>query len=305
MKKEPLISVVIPSYNHQEYVEETIRSIWNQAYKHLEIVIVDDDSTDNSQEILNKLKKESPLPFKLYTNTKNLGISKTLNIALSHAIGDLICFIASDDVFAKDRFSSQIKSFKDNPNLKLAYANGTQLTEKGKKGNIHSKKVEKLLNRKPSEILYFLYTNVSPIFIQTALVDTQLIKSFGGFNNDIIADDWYLNTKMFEGISTKNEYVYINESVIYYRRHDNNIHKNNTRHIALKLQFIEKVTPPKLKKIACSNISMNIANDAIKRQDWKEAFGFFIKAQKCQAKLKGIFFLLKFSLKYLKHTIKS
>lgn len=303
-KKEPLVSVIIPSYNHQKYVEETIRSIWHQAYSHLEIVVVDDYSTDNSLEILNSLKDESPLPFKLYTNTENLGISKTLNIALSHATGDLICFIASDDVFSKDRFSSQLKFFKENPSLKLAYANGIELTEKGEGGNIHSAKVKDLLNKKPSEILYFLYTNVSPIFIQTALIDAQLIKSFGGFNDEILADDWYLNTKMFEGITFQNEYTYINENVISYRRHDNNIHKNNTRHIALKLQFIEKVTPARFKNIACSNINMNIANDAMKRKSWKESFYFFVKSQTCQFKLKGIFYLLKFSLKYLKNIIK-
>ena len=62
---EPLISVLIASYNHAHFIEETIRSIWNQTYKNIEIIIVDDASPDSSVDVLTKLQRKSPITMKI------------------------------------------------------------------------------------------------------------------------------------------------------------------------------------------------------------------------------------------------
>ena len=79
MKETPLVSVIIPAYNAERYVELAVRSIMNQTYKNLEILITDDCSTDRTFEILKKLEEEDSR-IKLFRNDKNLGIVDSLRI---------------------------------------------------------------------------------------------------------------------------------------------------------------------------------------------------------------------------------
>lgn len=99
--KEPLVSIVIPLYNTEEYVEESIRSIINQSYKNLEIIVVDDCSTDNSLEIVKKLAEEDSR-IKIYRHKKNKRAGGARNTGLKHASGEFFMSIDSDDVMLQD-----------------------------------------------------------------------------------------------------------------------------------------------------------------------------------------------------------
>lgn len=79
ISKKPLVSVVISSYNHEPYIEQTIESIVNQTYSNIEIIVFDDGSTDNSPVILDKLSKKYNFYFE---RQKNIGLSATLNKGL-------------------------------------------------------------------------------------------------------------------------------------------------------------------------------------------------------------------------------
>lgn len=295
-KEKHKISIIIPSYNHSKYIKQTIHSIWNQVYKNIEIIVVDDHSSDSSVSKLKVLQQNSPSPFILHVNQENYGISQTLNKALELCTGDLVCFIASDDYFSEDRFTSAIQLFQSSKTLKLVYSNGRELIGNNIGEEIHRKKVKQLLASPPKTILNFLYTNVSPIFLQTALIDAHFLKETGGFNGNILADDWYLNTRMFEQISEKNEYTFDDTIVIYYRRHPNNIHKNTQRHSALKMQFIDKVTPKNLKKDAYFNILSSMAFEELKKRNWSASAAYHWKAQRHKANL---LLLIKYLLKAL------
>lgn len=104
MKEEKdLISVLMPTYNVEKYVEEAVRSILDQTWKNFELIIVDDCSTDKTFAILQKLAQED-LRIKLYRNEANLKICKTLNRAWSYATGNYIARMDGDDVSTPDRF---------------------------------------------------------------------------------------------------------------------------------------------------------------------------------------------------------
>lgn len=91
----PLVSVLIPVYNSDKYLERCLNSISNQTYWHLEIIIVDDESTDKSSSIFDEFCKKD-LRAEVYHN-ENHGISYTRNFALDHAKGEYIFWIDSDD----------------------------------------------------------------------------------------------------------------------------------------------------------------------------------------------------------------
>lgn len=73
------VSVLIPSYNHRHFIGETLRSIWQQPYRDVEIVVVDDCSTDGSQEIIEELRQQSPMPMVVRLRQENRGALATLD----------------------------------------------------------------------------------------------------------------------------------------------------------------------------------------------------------------------------------
>ncbi len=96
-KDYPLISVIITTYNVEMYIEQAIKSVLNQTYKNLEIIIVDDCSSDNTQEIISKYEKNNNIIFKKLDQRTGGGCCYTSNIGLSMAKGEYICFLDGDD----------------------------------------------------------------------------------------------------------------------------------------------------------------------------------------------------------------
>ncbi len=109
MTKESKISVVIPCYNVKEYVEKSIISVFNQTYKNIEIIVVDDKSTDGTYEVLKTLEEKYKNKFKLYQNKKNMGLAFTRNFGVKMATGKFIGFIDSDDYIDETYYEELVK----------------------------------------------------------------------------------------------------------------------------------------------------------------------------------------------------
>lgn len=115
---QPLITVLMPVYNVEAFVESAILSIVNQSYKNLQIIIIDDCSTDSTySKALNISKLDSRIL--LLKNDKNLKIVKSLNIALEFAEGDYIARMDGDDICSLDRLEKQIHFLLSNPEYYL------------------------------------------------------------------------------------------------------------------------------------------------------------------------------------------
>ena len=100
------ISVIVPVYNTEDYLERCIRSIMNQTYKNLEIIVVNDGSTDDSLNILESLREEDNRI--IIINQENMGVSKARNKGLDYATGEFITFVDSDDFIEKDMYEIMI-----------------------------------------------------------------------------------------------------------------------------------------------------------------------------------------------------
>ena len=114
----PLISVLIPVYNVEAFVEEAILSICNQTYKNIEIIVIDDCSTDNTYNIVSELIATDPR-IRLYKNDKNSKIVKTLNFAFKQAKGEFIARMDGDDISAPERLEKQLQYLLINPQYYL------------------------------------------------------------------------------------------------------------------------------------------------------------------------------------------
>lgn len=101
----PLVTVVIPSYNHEKYVKNAIESVFDQCYTLVELIVIDDGSIDGSPKIISELSKKYSFDF---IARDNKGLAKTLNEGINLAKGKYICFLASDDYYLPNRIESAV-----------------------------------------------------------------------------------------------------------------------------------------------------------------------------------------------------
>jgi glycosyltransferase involved in cell wall biosynthesis len=114
---QKLVSIIIPAYNSEKYIEESIKSALSTKYSNFEIVIVNDGSTDNTQSIINKMVSENSVIRSYYQ--KNAGASAARNHAISKAKGEYILPLDSDNCISPDYVGEAVKVLDNNHNVKL------------------------------------------------------------------------------------------------------------------------------------------------------------------------------------------
>lgn len=131
---EGLVSIIMPSWNTDRFIAESIQCVIDQTYTNWELLIVDDCSTDNTDSIVNPFLKDKRIKY--FKNKKNCGAALTRNRALRMAQGEWIAFLDSDDIWAPDKLMWQIKFMKKN-NLVFSYHEYEKIDEKDKPLNIY------------------------------------------------------------------------------------------------------------------------------------------------------------------------
>lgn len=128
-----LVSIIMPSWNTARFIGESINSVLKQTYANWELIIVDDCSTDNTDDVVKQFNDKRIRYFK---NEKNLGAALTRNRALKEANGEWIAFLDSDDLWTKDKLEHQIKFMKEN-NYVFSYHEYVKIDEESKPLNIY------------------------------------------------------------------------------------------------------------------------------------------------------------------------
>lgn len=108
------VSVIVPVYNAEKYLRDCLKSLVNQTLDEIEIIAIDDASSDTSLDILREYEKKYPTKIKVLSNKKNLGQGATRNIGVSHATGRYITFVDSDDYVSYDMYASLYEDAKKN-----------------------------------------------------------------------------------------------------------------------------------------------------------------------------------------------
>ena len=118
-KMTKLISVVVTCYNHENYIEQCLRSIFNQTYRNIELIVLDDGSTDSSSEVIQEVLKESPF-VTIFESHENIGVVRTRNKGLNLLNGDYFLFVDSDD-FLDDRYVEELYDCANNHQADIVY----------------------------------------------------------------------------------------------------------------------------------------------------------------------------------------
>jgi alpha-1,3-rhamnosyltransferase len=216
--QDNLVTVVISSYNHAPYVEQSILSVIKQTYRHVELFVIDDGSTDDSVGRIEALQRIHGFDFRVQ---ENRGLTRTLNEAIDRARGAFIAPFGSDDVMIEDRLSRQMAHIADKPevgicagNIELMNADGTPYVEKHPKPQPSFRRLnfeDVFLERKP----------FAPA--PTQLIRKEALQKVGGFNPAIRLEDLYIQLKI-----THAGYCIDALGVVLarYRKHPTNTYKN-------------------------------------------------------------------------------
>ena len=120
MISKPLISICIPCYNSDKYIKDCIESGLNQTYENIEVIVLDNMSTDNSWSIISKISNSS---LRKFQNEKNIGMVKNFKKIYKLAKGEFITFLCSDDKLYKDAIQKLVSLYQSYPDLGFIYSN--------------------------------------------------------------------------------------------------------------------------------------------------------------------------------------
>ena len=214
----PWVTVIISSYNHAPYVEAAIQSVLDQTYPHVELLVIDDGSQDNSVERIQRLQTHYGFDFRTQANQ---GLTRTLNEAIARARGDFIAPFGSDDIMLPERLALQVAHMTGKPeigicagNIELMHADGTPYPEKRQARDIPFRRLDfddMFLERKP-------YPPAPTLLFRKSALETV-----GGFNPSVRLEDLYIELKI-----THAGYVIdaLGTVMARYRKHPTNTYKN-------------------------------------------------------------------------------
>lgn len=227
MTIEPLVSIITPLYNSEKFIEETIKSVLSQTYNNWEMLIVDDCSTDNGVEIVEKYQVKDKR-IKLIRLSKNGGGAVARNKGIEEAKGDYIAFLDSDDLWHYQKLEKQIKFMKKN-NYTFTFTKYQQMNEKGEK-------LDRYINV-PKTLTYRQTLLKNPIGCLTVIYNS---KELGKIYMPLIRkrQDYALWLKILKkGIIAHG----LNENLSYYRLLENSISSNKISLIKYQWKLYRKI----------------------------------------------------------------
>lgn len=188
------ISVIIPSFNCEAYIAETINSVLNQTVKVHELIVIDDGSTDKSLEVLKTFGDKIILILQ-----ENKGVCQTLNSGIRLSTGDYVAFLDSDDLWALDKIENQINDVKNNPEYNIFGGAVRQFVS------------PEIINH---SYVFKEYPQNSYSKI-TCLAPKSLFLNDGWFKEEGSLHDFF---EWLELMKTKNEKVFFSEKILAHRR---------------------------------------------------------------------------------------
>lgn len=207
----PEISVIMPVYNAGDFLTESIESILYQTYTNFELLILNDNSSDNSLEIIKQYEQKDSR-ITIINKETNVGPANLRNEGINKAKGSFIALMDADDIALPNRFEKQINIFKNNLEIGVC---GTGFTFFG------SKKNKFIKHSQNHDAIKISFLHSCGIGNPTVMLRKEALNGFE-FNNDYVpAEDYDLWSRLL----AKTKFYNIPESLLNYREHDNNISK--------------------------------------------------------------------------------
>lgn len=226
---QPLVTVIIPSYNHSAYIAQAIDSVLEQTYQNIEVIVVDDASADDTRQVLESYRDNPKVRYVI--NDVNKGQSAVFNQGLAMAGGKYICLLPSDDWYLENKIASQVAKFMESdPDVGVVYSKGYRYyIDLGKM-------VEVELPVHEGWILEKLIRNGNFIYPVTPMFRAECFKY-------AIPDERFKaeGEAIYLKLSAKFKFAFVDEFLAVMRDHSGNTGKNRYLMYSENLKYIESV----------------------------------------------------------------
>jgi len=221
----PLISIITPTYNRADFIQQAVDSVLAQTYLNFELLIVDDGSTDSTRALLEPVLEDSRVR---YFYQENQGQSVARNLALSEAKGDYVCFLDSDNYWPDDKLETQIALFSQHPDYDVIYGDIITVDELGQEVT------RKNMTRYSGHVARYMIRD-NFVSMNTAMTRRRCFEELGAMSGmRRVADDYDLWLRF----SARLRFLYVPEYFAYYRVMDDQISSDKTRRFDSNWQII-------------------------------------------------------------------
>jgi alpha-1,3-rhamnosyltransferase len=244
MKKDlPTVSVIIPAHNHEEYIEECLESVRTQDYPQLEVIVINDGSTDGTDRRVREILSKDPSGF-TYVSKTNEGLIKTLNQGFTESTGSYFCELASDDLLLAGSIRKRVDYLEAHPEVDVVFGDAYCIE--------HGRKTEKLLYGEREKYSSYRHTlrdlieGNAKIFFPSGMFRRKVLERLGGFDEDFRFSE---DVAMWYHLALHARIASMNEPVMYYRRHSSNTSSSMPFKVGIrreKILALEKLLPLKI-----------------------------------------------------------
>lgn len=233
MDREPLVSIIMTNYNHDNFVGESMESVLKQTYRNFQFIVVDDGSTDRSVEVMQSFQDER---LEVYPCKENVHISAATNYAMQYAKGEYVAIADSDDVWHEEKLERQMEYLLNNPQYDACFTWVDIINENGDNINEQEKELLEIFNASTDtreEWLRFFFYVGNRLLNSTSVVSMKALKEVGTHNVAFVQGhdfDWWVR------FTKKYQFAIMEEALMKYRRYtsdgaSNTSARNNTNDI--------------------------------------------------------------------------
>ena len=223
---QPFVSIAIPFYNHNHFIQQTLDSILQDTYANKEIIIINDGSPNpDDSNIISWIEMHSDAISVKYIKRENRGVTKTLNELITLAKGDYILFLASDDYLINNTIARRVEKLENNPQKLMLVSDaivvdddGKQLFESAMFEQRGAPKKNYFTDRGLKKEIIKRWSIVGP----TGFISKKLFEIVGTYDESLMIEDW----DFYLRVVAKDLLLFHDEKVAAYRWHANNISKD-------------------------------------------------------------------------------
>ncbi|MCK5607342.1 glycosyltransferase [Candidatus Pacearchaeota archaeon] len=226
----PKVSVIIPTYNRSHVIYRSIQSVLNQTYQDFEIIVVDDGSTDNTEDVIRNFNDSRIIYIR---HNDNKGVAAARNTGIKASKSEYIAFQDSDDEWFSEKLNKQIEAFEMNPEIGIIYTDMLRINKEGEIKYWHSPTVSygHIINPKTMDYQFM------GLGIVSTLIKRECFNKVGDLDENFPR---FEDLEIFIRLSKHYHFHHIKEPLVSYYATDDGISSNNTTlHIARKL-LLEK-----------------------------------------------------------------
>ena len=243
---DPLVSVCCTTYNHSRFVEAAVESVFHQTYRNLEILVIDDGSTDETFSKLELLRARSPVPMQVITQKNTGNVCRNNNIVLKQASGKYIRMLNLDDIYLPESTEEFVRILESDDSLQFVCADRVPFIDKEGRltGKYHNSPFfgKTVAEVSLADLLGMEYSDGHTFYLQNAMFRKTAIDASGGSDEELFGDDITLRIRLFQSLLKSGlvSFAIVNHEAFHYRSHSSNLTKNTLRQLNIMVQVCEK-----------------------------------------------------------------